>query len=266
MVPSYNVKTGLRTKSSNTYLIILLLLIMQLSLLLSADEVSAQEISFEAETGLFWFSRNDVRIPNEDGTDFNMIELIGSEVAPYYRLRVNLELGNRHTIRLLIAPLTKIGTGVFQEPIFFEETIFEANTPIDGTYRFNTYRLTYRYTFYHRENWVLGAGVAGLIRDAKVELVQPNRIDSNTDVGFVPLLHLYAERKIGTSHSLILDAETLAGPQGRATDVAMTFSYGLSDNWSLFTGYRLLEGGADVDDVFNFSWINFGLFGLKAAF
>jgi hypothetical protein len=230
------------------------------------DPVIGQDISVEAETGLFWFGRNDVRIPNDGGTDFDMVGLIGAEVAPYYRFRVNLGISDRHTIRFLLAPLAKIGTGTFNEPVFFEETEFEADTPLDGTYKFNTYRFTYRYTFLDRNNWVLGAGVSGLIRDAKVELVQPDRIDSNTDVGFVPLLHLYAERNIGGSHSLILDAETLAGPQGRATDAALMFNFRLSDSWNLFTGYRLLEGGADVDEVYNFSWINFALFGLGINF
>jgi hypothetical protein len=247
--------------NTHSFCFLLILLALCLTFIFPVP-ANSQDVSVEAETGLLWFSRNDVRIPNEGGTDFDMINLIGREVAPYYRFRVNFTFSDRHTVRFLIAPLTKIGTGIFNEPVFFEDTVFEADTPVDGTYKFNTYRLTYRYQFYDRNGWVLGAGVAGLIRDAKIELVQPNQFDSNTDVGFVPLVHLYAERRIGNLHSIIVDAETLAAPQGRATDAALLFNFGLSEKWSLFTGYRLLEGGADVDEVYNFSWINFALFGL----
>ncbi len=38
--------------------------------------------------------------------------------------------------------------------------------------------------------------------------------------------------------------------------------YSLRDRIVLSAGYRLLEGGADVDDVYNFSWINYGAAGL----
>jgi hypothetical protein len=230
------------------------------------DSGYGQDISIDAETGGLWFSRNDVRIPNEEGTDFDMLELIGTNAVPYYRFRLNVIYDNRHTVRLLFAPISKIGTGVFDDEVFFEETAFEGGVPIDGTYRFNTYRLTYRYTFYDRRNWTLGAGVAGLIRDAKVELMQPDRSDSNTDLGFVPLIHLYAERGLSDRFSLILDAETLAGPQGRATDASLTLNYALSDRLMMNTGYRVLEGGADVDAVYNFAWINFVRIGLTATF
>jgi hypothetical protein len=237
---------------------ILLFTVLLLTLpVISPDVASSQQVFIEAEAGGTWFSQNDIRIPNEGGTGFDMLELIGTDAVPYYRLRLNTTFSERHTVRVLFAPLSKIGTGSFDEEIFFEETTFEAGIPIDGTYRFNTYRLTYRYTFYDRNNWTLGAGAAGLVRDAKVELIQPGRSDSSTDLGFVPLVHLYAERHFGNIFSAAVDAETLAGPQGRATDAAFTLNFRLTENWSLNTGYRVLEGGADVDDVYNFSWINF---------
>ena len=226
----------------------------------------SQNISFEAETGIFWFSQNDVRIPNEGGTKFDMTDITGRNAAPYYRFRLNIRLGDRHNIRALFAPLSKIGTGVFDEDLFFEDTLFHAGVPIDGIYQFNTYRLTYRYTFYDRNSWILGAGVVALIRDAKVELIQPGRSDANTDLGFVPLLHIYAERKLGNNFSIILDGESLAAKQGRATDASLAVAYRFSDRWSTFAGYRVLEGGADVDEVYNFSWTNFGVAGIKLDF
>ncbi len=235
-------------------------------MLINPDTSDAQNISLEAETGLVWFSRNDVRIPNEGGTDFNMLDLIGTGAVPYYRVSIYISIGERNTIRALMAPLRKIGTGSFDDDILFENTRFQAGVPVDGIYRFNTYRFTYRFTFYNRNKWVLGVGAAALIRDAKIELIQADRSDKNTDLGFVPLLHIYAERGFGNRFSLILDAETLAGPQGRATDASLAFNTRFSDRWSLRLGYRILEGGADVDEVYNFSWINFGMASLRVQF
>lgn len=231
-----------------------------------ADERMANYTA-SVEAGFFWFSQNDVRIPDAGGTDFDMLNLITSNPAPYIRLSLIATFNERHTFRALFAPLQKIGAGMLDETVFFEETTFSADTPTDGLYRFNTYRLTYRYTFYDQNYWKLGAGAAGLIRDAKIELTQRDRSDSNTDLGFVPLLHMYAERQLGTRLSFALDAEGLASPgqQGRAIDAALLMTLKLMDNWDLTAGYRVLEGGVDVDEVYNFSWINFASIGLKAT-
>lgn len=228
--------------------------------------LKAQQISLEAESGISWFSRNDVRIPNEEGTLFDMIDLLGSELYPFLRLRLNLGLGDRHLLRALYAPLSQSGTGEFDEEVFFEETTFQPGVPTEGTYRFNTYRLTYRYTFLLRSRWELGAGAAILVRDAKIELEQDDRTDRNTDLGFVPLIHLFAKRILSDQWSVSTDIETLAGPQGRATDGAIALNYTSGNQFTISTGYRVIEGGADVDQVYNFAWINFGFIGAKLEF
>ncbi len=246
----------------------LVTVLLAVLLLTPAEQSGAQTFTLEAETGGLWFSRNDVRIPNEGGTRFDMIDLIGSDFAPYYRLRLNMQILEHHKVRILFAPLTKSGTGIIVQegPVLFANSEFASGIPLKGTYRFNTYRITYRYTFYDRGPWKLGAGLAGLIRDAKVQLVQDGRSDQDTDLGFVPLVHLFASRTLTDRLWVQLDAETLAGPQGRATDAALTVHYHLRDHLALFTGYRVLEGGADVDQVYNFSWINFLPFGLIWTF
>ena len=241
----------------------LILSLIFISVALMPIVTSAQNFTLEAESGPVWFGQNDVRIPNDSGSTFNMLDLIGTGAEPYLRLSLNVELGERHTIRLLYAPLRKSGNGSFNEEVFFEETTFQSGVMTEGIYKFNTYRLTYRYSLYEDNSWTFGAGVAALIRDAKVELRQDDRSDKNTDLGFVPLLHVYAEHKFSDKVSVSLDAEGLGASQGRAFDVALQADYNLTDQINLFTGYRVLEGGADVEEVYNFSWINFVSVGVR---
>ena len=250
-------------KSWFTPAVLCFLIAMLLNPLIDQPSLKAQQVSFEAEFGASWFSRNDVRIPNEEGTLFDMIDLLGSEPYPYMRLRLNLGLGERHLIRGLYAPLSQSGSGTFDEEVFFEETTFQPGVPTEGTYRFNTYRLTYRYTFLQRSSWELGAGAAVLVRDAKVELEQDDRSDRNTDLGFVPLIHLFAKGILSDQWSVSTDIETLAGPQGRATDGAIALNYTSGNQFTISTGYRVIEGGADVDEVYNFAWINLGFIGVR---
>ena len=48
------------------------------------------------------------------------------------------------------------------------------------------------------------------------------------------------------------------GP-GRAEDVSLKVSREISPRWSVAGGYRMVEGGADVDEVYNFAWLHFGV-------
>jgi hypothetical protein len=55
-----------------------------------------------------------------------------------------------------------------------------------------------------------------------------------------------------------MDFDGLAGGgPGRAFDVALKVGYDFNRHVSLNAGYRLLEGGADVEQVYNFSWFNY---------
>lgn len=227
-----------------------------------SEELPGFRVGLGIETGGFWFTQNDVRIPGNAGTEFDMLDLIGTGADGYIRLNLNLGFGERHNVRLLFAPLTKTGTGVLIEPVLFEQTEFAAGLPIDGSYRFNTYRVTYRYDFYVDDRWEVGAGAAVLIRDAEIALTQGETSDSSSDLGFVPLLHFRTIANLTNRFAMVFDAEGLLAQQGRAFDVTLQGDYAVSENWSVFAGYRFLDGGADTDDVYNFSWVNYLMGGI----
>jgi hypothetical protein len=163
----------------------------------------------------------------------------------------------------VLAPLEVSGTGTFDRDVDFAGTTFDADRPVRGTYKFNTYRLTYRYTWLDREKWNSRIGVTGLVRDAKIKLEQGGKSASDSDLGFVPLLHLYGEYRMTDRFRFILDFDGLVGPQGRAIDLALKANYDLSDHWTVGILYRTIEGGADNDDVYNFAWTHF--FGLAVG-
>lgn len=81
----------------------------------------------------------------------------------------------------------------------------------------------------------------------------------DTDVGFVPLLHLAADWRFAPSWRLLGDFDGLAGGPGRAFDVALKLGRDFGPHWTLSAGYRTLEGGADVDAVYNFAWLHYAV-------
>ncbi|MCK7482499.1 MAG: hypothetical protein M0C28_39280 [Candidatus Moduliflexus flocculans] len=63
-----------------------------------------------------------------------------------------------------------------------------------------------------------------------------------------------------------MDGDALAAPQGRAEDVSLSVWADLSQKLRLRVGYRLLEGGAENDEVYTFALVNYAFAGLTLTF
>lgn len=241
-------------------------LVRSIAPLLFASSVLAGTVDLETEGGPVWFGRNDVRIPGDGGTGFDMTELTGAGPALSLRLYATYAFNDRHALRLAYAPLSIEGTGTLDREVFFDGSTFEKGAPVTGLYRFDTYRLTYRWTFHRSAKWRGGLGGALLVRDAEIELEQGETAETNDNVGLVPLLHLYGAYLIDDDFSLALDALAAAAPQGRAVDASLRLAYERPSGWRVFAGYRTLEGGADNDSVYTFAWIHYGVAGIGYRF
>ncbi len=226
----------------------------------SLNELSAQW-GFDIESGLVFQSYNDVRIPNETGTLFSFTDDFksGGNVIPI-RLRVNYSIGDMNHFSFLFAPLNIDYQGEPPFDIQFQQTLFEAGKPIFGFYKFNSYRLTYRRDLLRSENWSFGLGLTAKVRDALIRLTTGTIRDNKSDLGFVPLLHTKIARE-EEKWSVFLKGDALAGGPGRAIDVFIGGTYLLVDGFSVKAGYRILEGGADIDEVYNFTMIHFASLG-----
>ncbi|MGY6553409.1 MAG: hypothetical protein ACXIUM_02690 [Wenzhouxiangella sp.] len=221
--------------------------------------------SLDLELGLFSFTRNDVRIPGDTGTKFALDDLTDTSGVTA-RLQGTWWLNERHALRLTAAPLSTSGTGVLDQDVDFAGERFAAGQATRGEYRFNTYRLTWRYRFEPGERWEWGAGAAVLVRDARIRLTQGNLSAKDDDLGVVPLLHANGRYRLSERTSLVMDFEGLWSPQGRAFDVAVRAERDFANGWYGHVGLRTLEGGADNDDVYAFAWIHFATLGLGYRF
>jgi hypothetical protein len=214
----------------------------------------------ELEGGAVWQSYNDVEIPNDgSATRFSLSDLTGSGPWPAGRVYLTWNLGERHGLRVLAAPFSITETGVPDAPIDFEGERFAAGVPLEATYTFNSYRLTYRYRVRGTERTMAWVGFTAKVRDATIALEQGAIASRKDNVGFVPLLYLAGEWRASPRWRLSLDADALAGGPGRAIDTALKVGYDLRDNLTLQAGYRILEGGADVEETYNFAWLHYAV-------
>jgi len=219
--------------------------------------------SVDMEGGIIIPGYNDVQIPNnESGTRFSLKNDLDIEQKAYYRLRLTYRLGKKHALSLLYAPLSLDAAGILEAPVNFEGVHFDSGSSVNALYRFNSYRLTYKYRLVSKPKLNFWIGFTAKIRDAEVKLETDTQESSKTNVGFVPLLHVSLQWNWGKSLGFIFEADALAAKQGRAEDVAAAIFYRLGKNVKLKFGYRFVEGGANVDEVYNFAMINYFYGGL----
>lgn len=228
---------------------------------LCAGSAAANEFpwSVNLETGAVWQSRNDVRIPGDSGTRFSIDDVAGDGPYVFYRLESFLNLSDKTQLRFLIAPFRFSDTGVPERDIDFVDTSFSAGQKTKFTYKFNSYRVSYRYLYKNESSWRLWLGGTAKIRDAEIAVQQGSVKDKDSNVGFVPLFNLYSDYQIDNQWRFIVDFDGLIGPQGRAIDLGLKFNYDFNKHWYLGAGYRTLEGGVDNDKVYNFAWFNYAL-------
>lgn len=212
---------------------------------------------------------NDVRYPNAENTTSNLVNVpseLGTATTFFYRLRASYTIAERHTISGLFAPLTFNSSGKFSKPIKFGKSTYQTSDITDVSYKFNSYRLTYRYRFLDREKIKVGVGLTGKIRDARIGFSTDSLSDETTDLGFVPLINFRLEVFPTEKLMFCLTGDALVGTQGRAEDIFAGLQYQLKEQISIKAGYRILEGGADIDQVYNFSIIHYASAGLILNF
>ncbi|UCE22888.1 MAG: hypothetical protein JSV46_11965 [Candidatus Aminicenantes bacterium] len=238
------------------------------SVILLAVSSAEAKWFLDFETGLVSSGYNDVRIPGDTGTEFSLSDDLQTDSSAFFRFRFGYQFNERHTIFAFVAPLSLNASGsVDQDILFFEET-FPANTPLDGVYRFNSYRLTYRYDFIRKEKLTLGVGFTAKIRDAAIRVEGGGLSSEKTNVGFVPLLNFRLNWRFADKFGLLFEGDALASPggQGRAEDVLLALQMRLNENISFRAGYRIIEGGADVEEVYNFALLHFFSVGTEVRF
>lgn len=229
----------------------------------SAPRAADPRPFLDLESGLIWAGRNDVRVPGDSGSDFSLAEgALASEAAPFLRVRGGVALG-RHAISFLFAPLRLRGSGQTESTVDFAGRSFSGD--VAARYRFDTYRLTYRYTLVSRPAFDLALGATVLLRDAEIRLTSGAQTASKKSRGVVPLASFRAAWRFAGPFAFSLDGDALAAPHGRAEDVALSLELASGD-LTFRAGYRMLESSVDSSSVYNVALLNHLAVGVTYAF
>jgi len=224
------------------------------------------QANVDMESGAVFTGYNNVRIPGDAGTLFSLKTDLNAKTIAFIRVRAGYTIKSRHTISLLYAPLTVKSNGSTNKQINFEGVTFPSNTALNASYKFNSYRITYRYDIVKKPKFEFGLGFTAKIRDAEIALHSQELAASKKNVGFVPIINFRLNWKMNDKIGILLEGDALAAPQGRAEDVLLAGTYKFSDQFLVRFGYRILEGGADNDEVYNFALFHYASIGLSYTF
>jgi hypothetical protein len=235
---------------------------------LSSSNAMARPLApfIDFEGGLVYGGYNDARIPGDIGTKISFTDDLDMQRSFFFRMRAGITIFERHTVSFLFAPLRVYSDGYFPRDVYFHRGMFAALNFTEGRFRFDSYRLTYRYDIINGDSLTVGAGLTLKIRDASIRLRNINGKSERSDLGFVPLINLRAQWRFVEPLSLLLDADALWAPQGRAEDILLALQVHVNQNFAFRVGYRMLEGGADNDTVYTFSLFHYAIVGFTFSF
>lgn len=235
-------------------------------LLINLSVMSVFAYNLDIETGIISSGYNDVQIPGDTGTRFSLSNDLSVDSKIFYRVRLTKEIKNNKFISFLYAPLLLDAEGILGKQVNFNGDVFPVNTNVQGKYRFDSYRISYWKKYVKNDRFSYKLGFTAEIRDASVK-ISGNGINSEKkNTGFVPLLNFGFNYKFSNKFSFIFDADALAGGPGRAEDVLIAGKYKISPQSNVKIGYRLVEGGADVTEVYNFALLNYVVLGFTYSF
>lgn len=235
------------------------------------------QVSVDIETGLVRVQRNDASsswknslgtLNGQEGTLFSYARDFNNSIKPLLRFRLSYAFGKtkRHFLSALAAPVQYTTTGTFSGPVIFNSTLFEANQLTTGFYKFNGYRLTYRYLVVQRTHCALGLGLTLNLRDAEFSLQQGAHYERNYNRGLVPLLNTYFTYTPKNHLGILIDGDVFyVDKTGGAIDYLIGLNYSVTSKLTLKTGYRFFSGvGSEAGNVYNklfvHSWVLGGVF------
>lgn len=232
----------------------------------AADRVD--RISVELELGAAQLQKNELQSPNDaSATRFDLARVLGtSNTEGTARVTVKIPTAGGDEWLAVYAPLTFKGSAALGQTVVYEGSSFSGATQTNASYRFDTYRLTWRRPVIENAETTVRLGVTGLVRDAAISLSQTGVAASRSNTGLVLLLHGSVEQRLGQRVSLIGDVDALGSGQGHAVDLSLRAQYAIDTNWAVSAGYRMLDGGADNDTLYNFARIEWLTLGVRRSF
>lgn len=219
---------------------------------------SKVKISFETETGTVGVLSHTYQSgkTEEGATSFDYVTQGGQDVLfSFDRYVANVQIKDRHKISFMYQPLTVKTDVTFREDVMIDSVLFPEGTPMELSYGFPFYRITYSYSFVSSKNFTLAGGVALQVRNANIvfKSLDGTAMTVGNNVGPVPSLNLNGRYNFNSgaflgfeitglyASSAIINGANFAF-EGSLLDASLRGGYTLIDGLDVFANLRFLGG------------------------
>jgi len=217
--------------------------------------------------GAIFSGYNDIRAPSDTGTEIlSLSDELDTEPTYFIKARVYHLIRRKHYVSVYVAPVRMTSSGEVNRSITFGGEEFPANTPLEAKYKINSYRLTYRYYLIRLRRLQAGLGLTADIKNSSISLAGGGMRAEETDTNILPLVGFNAYLTLTGNLGIIFEADVLALAKGRTEDILFALQYRLNNFVNLRMSYRMLEGGVDKTDIYNFALLNHFAVGTSISF
>jgi len=235
--------------------------------------------SLHAEIGFLAPLAHSIQFGKE-GTNFDYIAEGGQDnLFPFMRISAETELWDHHNVVLLYQPLQLVSSVKLRRDLVADDVTFPEGTPMDLTYGFDFWRLSYLYDFFEAPETELAIGASLQIRNATIAFEsQDGMLGRYTrDIGPVPIIKVRGRTDLGPRFWVGGEFDGFWAPiryingsssdvEGAIADLSVRGGVHLLQGVDAFLGLRYLGGGArgtsnsepnPGDDYVN-NWLHFG--------
>jgi len=200
-------------------------------------------------------------------SNFNFVKQGGQDILfPFSRFTVDV-IASQHRFSALYQPLTiktqtvagRNATGTVK----IDNTDF-GTKPINITYGFDFFRLSYLYDFLPQPNSELGIGLSFQLRNVNVDFTSVDGLDRTVqnNVGLVPIIKIKAAHRPNAAFGIDFEADGFyassaifngAGKpfEGWIWDAALRIKTRIIDNSSAFLSIRSIGGGSSGTSAYD---------------
>jgi hypothetical protein len=207
------------------------------------------------------------------GTLFNFVTQGGQDTLfPYQRYSMDLVVAGSNRLTFLYQPLTLSTRTVADRnatnggaPVVIDGVSFPSGTPMDITYGFDFWRVSYLYDFVSGPNTTLGAGISLQVRNASIVFTSGDgslrTVQQN--IGPVPILKLKASHWFSPAFGLDFEGDGFYASsalfngstrpfEGWIWDASLSARTHLAPGAAAFLTVRSIGGGARGNNAYSY--------------
>jgi len=207
------------------------------------------------------------------GTRFNFLTQGGQDTLfPYTRYSLDAVIGDQNRLTFLYQPLTLSTKTVADRnnsnlgnPVIIDGVSFASGTPLDITYGFDFWRISYLYDFIKSDDTILGIGASLQVRNASIVFSSGDGTKRTVqqNIGPVPILKARAAHKFSPLLNVDFEVDGFYASsaffngsgrefKGWIWDAAFTAETSFLQDSTAFLAVRTIGGGAEGTNAYTY--------------